>query len=106
MIGAAEGNKEMADRHQGFGAYDVPFLGPMRTGIRGRQDDAADEEVRHYSFKLHFEEASHYSDPLLWGLTPTNPYSKLLCKCCAVAENTSQGLMLQGLLHHSLTQPG
>lgn len=49
MIGAAEGNKEMADRHQGFGAYDVPFLGPMRTGIRGRQDDAADEEVRHHS---------------------------------------------------------
>ncbi len=30
VIGAAEGNKEMKDRHQGFGAYDVPFLGPSR----------------------------------------------------------------------------
>lgn len=27
IIGAAEGNKEMNDRHKGFGAYDVPFLG-------------------------------------------------------------------------------
>ena len=45
IIGAAEGNKEMADRHQGFGAYDVPFLGPTRTGMKDQSEHAADAEV-------------------------------------------------------------
>lgn len=46
VIGAAEGNKEMKDRHHGFGAYDVPFLGPSRTGDQDRGDGATDAEVR------------------------------------------------------------
>ena len=46
IIGAAEGNKEMADRHQGFGAYDVPFLGPTRTGMKDQSEQGADAEVR------------------------------------------------------------
>ena len=46
VIGAAEGNKEMKDRHHGFGAYDVPFLGPSRTGDQDRGDGAADTEAR------------------------------------------------------------
>ena len=80
MIGAAEGNKEMADRHQGFGAYDVPFLGPMRAGIRGRHDDAADEEVRHHSFEFHSGEASHYSGSSLRGLAPnTSLQQAVMC---------------------------
>ena len=45
IIGAAEGNKEMADRHHGFGAYDVPFLGPMRTRRKDQSEHAADAEV-------------------------------------------------------------
>lgn len=46
VIGAAEGNKEMKDRHHGFGAYDVPFLGPSRTGDQDRGDGAANAEAR------------------------------------------------------------
>lgn len=46
VIGAAEGNKEMKDRHHGFGAYDVPFLGPSRTGGQHHGDGAADAEAR------------------------------------------------------------
>ncbi len=46
VIGAAEGNKEMKDRHHGFGAYDVPFLGPSRTGDQDRGEGAGDAEVR------------------------------------------------------------
>lgn len=45
IIGAAEGNKEMADRHHGFGAYDVPFLGPTRTGMKDQSEHGADAEV-------------------------------------------------------------
>ena len=45
VIGAAEGNKEMADRNNGFGAYDVPFLGPTRTGTKGRSEDGESAEV-------------------------------------------------------------
>ena len=42
IIGAAEGNKELKDRNGGFGAYDVPFLGP--TGARAAKD-VTDNEV-------------------------------------------------------------
>ena len=45
VIGAAEGNKEMADRNNGFGAYDVPFLGPTRTGTKGRGEEEESAEV-------------------------------------------------------------
>ena len=46
VIGAAEGNKEMKDRHHGFGAYDVPFLGPSRTGDQDHGNGAANAEAR------------------------------------------------------------
>ncbi len=42
IIGAAEVNKELKDRNRGFGAYDIPFLGP--TGDRTTKD-ASDEQV-------------------------------------------------------------
>ena len=45
VIGAAEGNKEMADRNNGFGAYDVPFLGPTRTGTKDRSEEEKNAEV-------------------------------------------------------------
>ncbi|EIE21844.1 hypothetical protein COCSUDRAFT_56295 [Coccomyxa subellipsoidea C-169] len=44
VIGAAEGNKEMKDRHQGFGAYDVPFLGPSR---QNQEKEAEQEDAEH-----------------------------------------------------------
>ena len=45
VIGAAEGNKEMADRNNGFGAYDVPFLA-TRTGTKDRSEEEGNAEVR------------------------------------------------------------
>ena len=41
IIGAVEGNRELKDRNGGFGAYDVPFLGP--TGDRAAKDVTDDE---------------------------------------------------------------
>lgn len=38
VIGAAEGDMELKNRHQGFGAYDVPFLGPSQED----QEEAAE----------------------------------------------------------------
>jgi hypothetical protein len=42
LIGAAEGNREMQTRHQGFGAYDVPFLDK-----KGDDSDGKDEVIDH-----------------------------------------------------------
>lgn len=42
IIGAAEVDRELKDRNRGFGAYDIPFLGP--TGDRMTKD-ASDEQV-------------------------------------------------------------
>ena len=60
VIGAAEGNKEMADRNNGFGAYDVPFLGPTRTGTKGRSEEGESAEV---GCVLKTSLSSHQRDP-------------------------------------------
>ena len=93
----------MADRHHGFGAYDVPFLGPTHTGMKDQSESAADAEVNQGN---HLQ---HASSGTAWclvcaaygmGLLLRGCYTQVATLPCVVLERAHQSCLDRAALGH------